>query len=295
MARLVLWCVVVATTVFTGVTTTDAGVWIANLLTLVLFWILSWRFFAPSLTVAPSPMSALVAIGAIAVAFRGGWVDGAISDGFTDPRAWIALVLAVAAGAAALADPFTGIATPMTGELIFPMRDGRWRVVQGQGRIFNHHWPSPEQREAFDLVRISRTGRTRRGIRGRGNNEFYAFGTVIVAPCSGSVIRTHDGMPDDGQGASQPAGNHVVIDNGHEHVLLAHMRSGTVAVSTGDQVCAGEPIGAVGNSGNSSEPHLHLEASRDGRPLRLRFSDVGGRFGKGRVIAAPKRYRPGPL
>jgi len=281
----VIWCVAVAFSVLDGVTATDPGSWAGALLTLVFFTIMSWRFFLPSPSIAPTPMAALTAIGTIAVAAHGAWLNGAPASWLTSWHAWIGLVLAMLATTAAVAALFTGVATSMTGELIFPMRDGRWRVAVGQGRVLNHHWSDPEQREALDLVRVSWTGRSQRGLLGSANEDFYAFGTPLIAPCTGTVIHTRDGLPDGVVDVSEVAGNHVVIDNGHEHVLLAHMRSGTVAVSTGDQVNAGDHIGEVGNSGNSGEPHLHLEAKRDGQALRLRFSDVGGRFARGRIIS----------
>lgn len=281
----VIWCLIVATSVIGGVTATDPGSWAGTLFTLVFFTIMSWRFFIPSPSIAPAPLAALTAIGTAAVAGRGGWLHGSLADGFTNWHAWIGLVLAALATAAAIAAPFTGVATPMTCELLFPMRDGRWRVAAGQGRILNHHWPAPEQREALDLVRISRIGRSQRGILGRADEDFYAFGTALIAPCTGTVIHAYDGLPDGVVDVSEAAGNHVLIDNGHEHVLLAHLRSGTVAVSTGDQVNAGDHIGEVGNSGNSTEPHLHIQAERNGQPLRLRFLDVGGRLPKGRIIS----------
>ena len=281
----VIWCLIVAVTVIDGVTATDPGSWAGTLLTLVFFTIMSWRFFIPSPSIAPTPLAALTAIGTAAVAVRGVWLHGSPISGFISSHALIGMLLAALAAAAAIAAPFTGVATPMTGELIFPMRDGRWRVAVGQGRILNHHWPAPEQREALDLVRISRTGRSQRGVLSRANEDFYAFGTALIAPCTGTVIHACDGLPDGVVDVSEAAGNHVLIDNGHEHVLLAHLRFGTVAVSTGDQVRAGDHIGEVGNSGNSTEPHLHIQAERSGQPLRLRFSDVGGRLPKGRIIS----------
>lgn len=283
----VIWCVVVGFSVLDGVTTTDAGSWSGTLLTLVFFTIMSWRFFRPSLSIAPTPMAALTSIGTVAVAARGAWLHGSPVNGFTSSHAWTGMVLAVLAVAAAIAAPFTGVSTPMTGELIFPMQEGRWRVVVGQGRILNHHWRVREQREALDLVRISWIGRSRRGVLGRADEDFYAFGTTLIAPCTGTVIHTCDGLPDGVADVAEAVGNHVVIDNGYERVLLAHLRSGTVAVSVGDQVHAGDHIGQVGHSGNSSEPHLHIHVERDGQPLRLRFSDVGGRLARGRIISRP--------
>ena len=56
-----------------------------------------------------------------------------------------------------------------------------------------------------------------------------------------------------------PAGNHVVLDLGHgEYALLAHMQRGSVRVRVGDRVRTGDVLGLTGNSGNSSEPHLHF-------------------------------------
>ena len=56
-----------------------------------------------------------------------------------------------------------------------------------------------------------------------------------------------------------PAGNHVVLDLGSgEYALLAHLRRGSVRVRPGQRVRRGETLGRCGNSGNSSEPHLHF-------------------------------------
>ena len=53
-------------------------------------------------------------------------------------------------------------------------------------------------------------------------------------------------------------GNHVVIYAGYGlYAFYAHMRPGTIKVKPGDHVSAGEILGEVGNSGNSTEPHLH--------------------------------------
>lgn len=43
-------------------------------------------------------------------------------------------------------------------------------------------------------------------------------------------------------------------------VELAHLQKGSVRVETGDPVKMGQSIALVGNSGNTSEPHLHIHA-----------------------------------
>ena len=71
-----------------------------------------------------------------------------------------------------------------------------------------------------------------------------------------------DGLPDQAIGASdreQPAGNHVVLDLGDgEFAFLAHLRQHSVTVKQRDKVAPGQVLGRCGNSGNSSEPHLHV-------------------------------------
>ena len=62
-------------------------------------------------------------------------------------------------------------------------------------------------------------------------------------------------------------GNHVLLQCDDEIVLvMAHLQQGSVQVETGDEVLAGTLLGRVGNSGNSSEPHLHIHAQRPGPP-----------------------------
>jgi hypothetical protein len=280
-----VWCVLVAVDVIDGMTATTPGAWLGALLMLTFFAVASWRFFMPSPSISPVPLAALTATGAAVVAIHGGLQGFSVTEGLASWHAWTALAFLGVAASAAIAAPFTGIATPTIGELHFPMREGRWRVAAGQGRILNHHWIALDQREALDLVRIDWTRRSRRGVLGNADENFFAFGTAVVAPCTGTVIHAEDGHSDGVPDLVHAAGNHVIIDDGHEHVELAHLRLGTVTVSTGDRVHVGDRIGEIGNSGNSSEPHLHIQASRDGQPLRLRFIDVRGRLGRGRVVS----------
>jgi murein DD-endopeptidase MepM/ murein hydrolase activator NlpD len=60
------------------------------------------------------------------------------------------------------------------------------------------------------------------------------------------------------------AGNHVVIACKGASILLAHMQAGSVAVGPGTVLATGTVVGRVGNSGNTSEPHLHVHAVRQG-------------------------------
>ena len=77
------------------------------------------------------------------------------------------------------------------------------------------------------------------------------------------VVSVEGGLPDMpiGQtGRKRLVGNHIVIEADPErYVLLAHLKQGSVRVSEGETVRRGQPIAACGNSGNTSEPHLHLQ------------------------------------
>lgn len=154
---------------------------------------------------------------------------------------------------------------------------GEWYVFWGGKKIENnYHATSHGQRFAYDFV-IKRDGSTHTGD-GRQGEDFYCWGEPIVAPAAGVVATTVDSQPDNLPGKADPKhplGNHVVIDHGHgEYSFLAHMRRGSVVVEEGEQVSAGEKLAVCGNSGNSSEPHLHYHVQ------------TTAEFGKGQGLPA---------
>ncbi len=106
-----------------------------------------------------------------------------------------------------------------------------------------------------------------RGLRPRDPAAYFIFGEPIYAPCSGLILGVENALPDlavPEMDREHMAGNHVLLQCGQAVVLLAHMRLGSVAVRQGDTLEAGAYIGAVGNSGNTSEPHLHIHAQGPG-------------------------------
>ncbi|WCN79519.1 M23 family metallopeptidase [Micromonospora sp. LH3U1] len=149
---------------------------------------------------------------------------------------------------------------------------------------------------------------------------FHAFGRPILAPVGGTVVAAHDGEPDHearrsqtalvpymlGQsgrlrrGVAAVAGNHLVIalPGGGGFVALAHFRTGSIRVSVGQQVVEGQHIADCGNSGNSTQPHLHMQAmdSADlsvarGVPMlfrRFREWPAGPGSGRVRELAVPE-------
>ncbi|MBR8743628.1 M23 family peptidase [Nocardiopsis sp. MG754419] len=114
----------------------------------------------------------------------------------------------------------------------------------------------------------------------RPATDFPSFGAPLVAVADATVVRVSDGQRDHRSRGSYPGlvylyaegvvrslagprrifGNHVILDlGGGVHAAYAHIRKGSIAVREGDRVVAGQPIGECGNSGNSSEPHLHFQ------------------------------------
>ncbi|HWK90038.1 MAG TPA: M23 family metallopeptidase [Longimicrobium sp.] len=138
--------------------------------------------------------------------------------------------------------------------------EGEWTVVWG-GRTVeqNYHAAVASQRFAYDLL-VTRGGRTHDGD-GSTLEQYYCWGRPILAPAAGTVVGFTDGLRDQAPGQmdrANPPGNHVILDHGKgEFSLLAHLREGSVAVGAGDRVQAGQKLGECGNSGNTSEPHLH--------------------------------------
>ncbi|MDF3292033.1 M23 family metallopeptidase [Streptomyces silvisoli] len=172
--------------------------------------------------------------------------------------------------------------TPVSIPLRWPFEDGTWCIFQGGGKATNHHAQVPEQRAALDMVCVAGPL-----IPSRSLDAYRCYGTKVYAPCAGKVVSAADGIGEQVPGHIRYApvyGNHVIIDTGHERVLLAHLRPGTVTVSIGDTVSSGELLGEVGNSGNTTEPHLHIHAEREGLGLDLRFEGMNGRLYRGRVI-----------
>ena len=139
--------------------------------------------------------------------------------------------------------------------------DETWNVFWGGRSVQqNYHAAYPDQRFAYDIL-ILREGTSHTGA-GNQNSDYFCFEKPIVSPGAGVVIEAVDGIADNVPGKMNPAapcGNHVVIDLGDkEFLFLAHFKNGSLTLKAGEHVQAGQPLGLCGNSGNSSEPHLHV-------------------------------------
>ncbi|MEP1214480.1 MAG: M23 family metallopeptidase [Marinobacter sp.] len=149
-------------------------------------------------------------------------------------------------------------------ELRWPLEQGQYRVGQGgNSHVMNHHHGIDAQNHAIDVVRVGRFGLRTRTIVPGVLEDYSIWNAPVTAPCSGEVTRVAKGVPDQTPPRSDqgnPAGNFVAVHCGNVTVLLAHLRQGSVSLQKGDKVMSGELVGRVGNSGNTSEPHLHMHA-----------------------------------
>lgn len=151
-------------------------------------------------------------------------------------------------------------------ELEFPLGN-EWAYV-GQGgnsTSINYHNTLASQRFALDIVALNDLGVRARGMLPENLQRYIIFGARVYSPCDGMVTHAVDQFPDQVPPQTDKdnvAGNHVVIACKGALVLLAHLRRGSVSVREGQTLHAGALVGTVGNSGNTSEPHLHIHAVR---------------------------------
>jgi hypothetical protein len=156
--------------------------------------------------------------------------------------------------------------------LRFPLRDGRYYIAQGgNSQLINYHNRNRSQRYALDIVALNRAGIRALGIYPSDINKYVIFNSNVYSPCEGIIIEAVDGLPDQVPPETDRehlAGNHVVVQCQNVSVLLAHLQNGSVAVQVGDRVTTDQVLGRIGNSGNTTEPHLHIHAVH-GNPVNV--------------------------
>ena len=148
-----------------------------------------------------------------------------------------------------------------------PLRGGRYVVDDGgNAPALNHHnrWGGP-QMYAMDITQVNALGVRGLGLLPRQLERYAIFGDTVYSPVSGTVVAAVDGLPDltpPEADQENPAGNHIWLRTGDVYIVLAHLKKGSAKVRAGETVNIRQPIGQIGNSGYTSEPHLHIHAVR---------------------------------
>jgi hypothetical protein len=156
-----------------------------------------------------------------------------------------------------------------TPPIALPFR-GKWFVAWGGANAEdNPHLVAHEQRRAADLVVHAADGKSFKND-GKKNEDYLVYGQEVLAAADGTVITVVDGVPENVPGEMNALfvyGNMVTIDHGKGlFSVYAHLQPGKIKVKSGQKVKAGAAIALAGNSGNSSEPHLHFQV-QDGARL----------------------------
>jgi Peptidase family M23 len=173
-----------------------------------------------------------------------------------------------------------------------PLRGDGWLAGNGPAAATGHRRaliaaegaPTIAQRFAIDYVKLDSAGRSFTGDRTK-NASYYAYGKEALAVADGRVVSVKDGIPENVPGPDSRAvpitletvgGNFVIVDiGGGRYAFYAHLQPGSLRVHPGDRVRRGQVLGLVGNSGNSTEPHLHFHLSDGTSPLGAEGTPYG--------------------
>ncbi len=148
--------------------------------------------------------------------------------------------------------------------LTFPLTGGTFFIGHGgANESVNYHFPVKAQRYALDISKLNAFGTRAAGLLPESPQSYQIFGNDVVAPCTGEVIGARSDLEDQNAFVFDPEnleGNHLILYCSGNSVLLAHLKHDSVLVKVGDMVSAGQLIAQVGNTGNTSEPHLHIHS-----------------------------------
>lgn len=152
-------------------------------------------------------------------------------------------------------------------EYRLPFEDS-WVVANGCFRKeYSHSWEIPTQRYAYDFIILDEYGKSYSGQFDKCSS-YYCYDKDILSPADGTVVEVVNNARDSLMfpkdrflsRAKHIAGNYVVIQHAErEYSTLAHLKKDSISVTVGDPVRKGQRIASCGNTGNSTEPHLHFQ------------------------------------
>jgi hypothetical protein len=162
-----------------------------------------------------------------------------------------------------------------------PINEEWYTFWGGTNELLNYHYPLENQRYAYDLL-VMKEDVSFNGDP-EDNESYFAFGKEVVAPLDGVIVsienNIEDNTPNMETNEEQLLGNHVIIEHANnEYSVIAHLKEGSLQIDEGDNVSAGKVVGLAGNSGNSSEPHIHFHVAdsadwENASSIRIKFED----------------------
>ncbi len=148
-----------------------------------------------------------------------------------------------------------------TTKMIWPFSVETFVFWGGETVAQNYHMAQEVQQYAYDILMV-KDGASYKGD-SKKNENYFVFGQEILAPCDAKVIKITQGVYDNIPGEmnqKQLLGNSIVLETDKkEYLLFAHLKKGSLLVEEGQQVKQGQVMAQCGNSGNSTEAHLHLQ------------------------------------
>jgi hypothetical protein len=145
---------------------------------------------------------------------------------------------------------------------------GKWVAVNGCFRKeYSHSWDIPTQRYAYDFIILDESNKSYDNDF-KNVTSYYCYDKEILSPADGVVVEIKNNSQDSVIlnknkfifKAKHIAGNYIVIRHAeNEYSTLAHLKKDSIKVKVGDTVSKGQVIALCGNSGNSTEPHLHFQ------------------------------------
>ncbi len=157
-----------------------------------------------------------------------------------------------------------------------PVRGGEWFVANATSHTTGHRRALMafdgrariSQRYAFDLMKFGEDGKLIHGDPSK-NENYYGHGEDLLAVADGVVSHVQDGVPENVPPELQKpgtmtrenvGGNLVILDIGKGlYVVYAHVKPGSIRVKVGERVSRGQVLAGLGNTGNSTAPHLHFQ------------------------------------
>jgi hypothetical protein len=118
---------------------------------------------------------------------------------------------------------------------------------------------------AADVTRLSSWGNDANGVFPQACEPYPVFNQAVYSPCDGEVREVSDEWPNEtpwGGKGPYNLGNHILIESEGIYVLIGHLQKGSMLVASGSRVRIGEPIAKIGNSGWTSQPHMHIQAMK---------------------------------